>query len=178
MFMRGVRKIQASMTGRRPIPTRRLRWILRWVFGILNGLPGRRFRTNVALRFFRYAEQISIYAYQMVHDKIPRRDSLLHQIWGCHAMDESRHLAFDAMILERNRPCWAWAWIPHLLAALCSTLLSLSLNANEVWAARQLGLRVSLWQLPWLMRRTKAPFKRRVFGLLARAIMGQEAAAR
>jgi hypothetical protein len=36
-------------------------------------------------------------------------------------------------------------------------------------------LRLRLWQLPGLMRRTKAPFKRRVFRLLTQTAAGHEA---
>ena len=51
-------------------------------------------------------------------------------------------------------------------AHCCSGLLSLLINANEVWAARQLGVRVGYWQLPWLLAKTQAPFKRQAFRLL------------
>ena len=78
------------------------------------------------------------------------------------------------MVLERNRLPRLLAWVPRLLAIPCCVWLSLLLNANEVWIARQLGVQVRLWQLPRLMRRTTAPFKRRVFGLLAKTILGRE----
>jgi hypothetical protein len=116
---------------------------------------------------------VTIYAYQMVQSRIPRRESLIHQVWAFHALDEARHLAFDAHVLERNRLPRPIAWLPRLLAAPWCVVLSLLLNANEIWMARRLGLRVTLWQLPGLMRRTQAPFKRRVFALLARTLRGQ-----
>ena len=53
------------------------------------------------------------------------------------------------------------------MAAPCCVWLSLTLNANEIWIGRQLGLPLRGWHLPRLMRRTQAPFKRRVFGLLS-----------
>jgi hypothetical protein len=79
------------------------------------------------------------------------------------------------MILEQNRLPGPLAWIPRLIAAPVCIALSLLLNANEVWIARQLGLRLRLWQLPALMRHTKAPFKRRVFGLLTKTALGRTA---
>ena len=59
---------------------------------------------------------------------------------------------------------------PRVLAVPCCVWLSLLLNANELWVARRLGVPVRLTQLPGLMRRTTAPFKRRVFALLAQTL--------
>jgi hypothetical protein len=136
------------------------------VFRFLGLLPGRKLRTTLAFTILRFAEQVTIYAHQAVQSRLPRRESLVAQVWAFHALDESRHLAFDALILERNRLPRALAWLPLALAVPCCLLLSLCLNANELWIARQLGVRVHLGHLPGLMRRTQAPFKRRVFGLL------------
>jgi hypothetical protein len=44
---------------------------------------------------------------------------------------------------------------------------SLLLNLNEIWAARSLGIRVGYHELPKLMYRTTAPFKRKVFKSLS-----------
>jgi hypothetical protein len=74
------------------------------------------------------------------------------------------------MILERNRLPRVLAWLPLAAAVPCCLLLSLCLNANELWIARRLGVSLGLWQLPMLMRRTTAPFKRRVFDLLRKTL--------
>jgi hypothetical protein len=123
---------------------------------------------------FRFAEEVTIYANRMVEKTIARRESLVRQVWSYHAVDETRHLAFDALILERTRLRPPFTRLPVLLALPFALLLSLMLNANEVWIARQVGVPVRIWQLPSLMRRTTAPFKRQVFGLLGRTIRGRE----
>lgn len=166
LFTRAVGVIQAGVTGYPPLPTRSVDRLLRGVFRFLGLLPGRKLRTTMAFTILRFAEQVTIYAHQAVQSRLPRRESLVAQVWAFHALDESRHLAFDALILERNRLPRALAWLPLVLAVPCCLLLSLCLNANELWIARQLGVRVHLGHLPGLMRRTRAPFKRRVFGLL------------
>jgi len=173
MFWRAVRQIQSSVPRLRPLPTRGLRWTFRWIFRFLKTVPGDRLRNSVSFTFFRYAEQATIYAQQMVQSKIPRQESLIHRIWTYHARDEARHLAFDGFILAQNRLPRPLAWLPGVLAAPCCVALSVALNANEVWIARQLGLRVHLWELPGLMRRTTAPFKRRVFRSLAELLRGE-----
>lgn len=173
MFLRTVRQIQSSMPGARPLPTRGVRWTLRWIFRLLKAIPGGRLRRSVCFTFFGFAEQVTIYAQRMVQSKIPRQESLIHQIWSCHARDEARHLAFDSFILSQSRLPGPVAWFARALAALCGGALSILLNANEVWIAQQLGLRLHLWELPALMRRTTAPFKRRVFASLAELLLGE-----
>jgi len=168
MFMRAAEKIQSSMPGFRPLPTRGLDWILRWLFRLLNAIPGKRLRSSITFTFFRFGELVTLYAHKTVQSTIQRKESLISQVWAYHALDESRHLVFDAMVLERNKLSRPLAWIPPLIASPCSALVSLSINANEIWAARQLGIRVHRWQLPLLMRRTQATFKRRVFSLWSR----------
>jgi hypothetical protein len=177
MFTEAVRQIQATMPGAPPLPTKALDRMLRSLFFMANALPGRKLRSTMTFTILRFAEQVTIYAHQTAQGQIPRRESLINQVWAFHALDESRHLAFDAMILERNRLPGPLAWIPRLIAAPVCIALSLLLNGNEVWIARQLGLRLHLWQLPGLMRRTKAPFKRRIFGLLKETAMGRETGA-
>jgi predicted metal-dependent hydrolase len=176
MFLRAVAQIQATLPGLPPLPTEGLDRSLRWLFRLLNAIPGEKLRSTMTFTILRFAERVTLYAHQMVHSKIPRRQSLIHQVWAFHALDEARHVAFDAMILERNRLWRPLAWIPAVLAVPCCVGLSLMLNANEVWIARQLGVPVRLRQLPGLMRRTTAPFKRRVFDLLAKTIKGHDAA--
>jgi hypothetical protein len=169
MFLRAVAKIHATMPGTRPLPVAGIDRTLRWLFRLLGAVPSRRLRCTLTFTIFRFAERISIQAHQMVQSKILRRESLINQVWAYHALDEARHVAFDTLILQRNRLWRPLAWLPGGLGVPCCVWLSLLLNANEVWIARQLGVRVSLHQLPGLMRRTKAPFKRRVFELLAEA---------
>jgi len=177
MFARAIAKIGATMPRRKPLPARPARLLLRWTFRLLNSFPSQRVRVGVTFAFLRYAEQISIYAHQAVQSKIGRKESFIRQVWACHALDESRHLVFDSMILERHRLARPLGWIPRYLAVFFAALLSLLLNANEIWAYRQAGAPVHLWQLPGLMWRTEASFKRRVFGLLAAMARGRTIAA-
>jgi para-aminobenzoate N-oxygenase AurF len=174
MFIKAVAAIQATMPGTRILPTRGVDAAIRWLFRFAGLLPGRKLRSSFTFTIFRFAEQVTMYAAQMVQNRIARRASLVNLIWSFHAQDEARHLAFDSMILERNRLPGPLAALPRLLAAPCCVVLSLLLNANEIWIARQLGVRVRLWQLPRLVRRTRAPFKRRVFGLLAKTLRGDD----
>jgi hypothetical protein len=175
MFTRAVKAIHATMPGSPPLPTRGIDRALRWLFRLTGCIPNRKLRSTMTFTVVRFAEQVTIYAHQMVQSRIPRRESFVNQIWAFHALDEARHLAFDAMVLERNRLWKPLAWIPLALAAPYVLSLSLMLNANEIWIARRLGAKVRLWQLPSLMRRTQAPFKRRVFGLLTRTVRGAAA---
>jgi predicted metal-dependent hydrolase len=171
MFQRAVAQIQASMPASPLLPTQGLDRTLRWLFRTLNAIPNQKLRSTMTFTIFRFAERVTIFANQMVQSKIPRRGSLINQVWAYHALDEARHVAFDAMVLERNRLWRPLRWIPRALAIPCCVWLSMLLNANEVWIARQLGMRVRLWHLPGLMKRTKAPFKRRVFDLLASTVL-------
>ncbi len=166
MFMRAIDKLEATMANRKPLPRFAADFVMRWLFRLFHLVPGRRLRSTLTFTMFRFAEQITIFANQVVQSKIGRSESLVRQVWSFHALEEARHLAFDGMIIQRNRLPWPIAWLPRALATPCCVLLSLLLNSNEIWAARQLGVRVRYWQLPWLMARTEAPFKRRVFGLL------------
>ena len=173
MFRRAAQQIQATMPDCKPLPIRPLDRILRWIFRLLNSLPGKKLRSNVTFTFFRFGELVTLYANQMVKSRIRRKESLIRQVWAYHALDESRHLAFDTMILERTKLRAPLSYAPLLLAVPCSALVSFLINANEIWAARQLGLPTRLWQLPGLMRRTKAPFKRRVFSLWTKSASRQ-----
>jgi hypothetical protein len=170
MFLRAAERLSAGLGGLPPLPTRGLDRAARWLFAAVGWLPGRRLRAALAFTFFRFTEQLTMYIHQTVQECLPRRDSLAAQVWALHARDEARHLAFDALVLERNRLGPPLHWLPTALAAPACAGLALLMNANEVWAARQLGLKLSLWQVPALMRRTRAPFKRRAFGLLAAAL--------
>ncbi|MCA1595108.1 MAG: diiron oxygenase [Chloroflexi bacterium] len=176
MFERAIRKIQAASPQSRPLPRLGLDLSLRLLFALTNAIPFQKLRTTLTFTILRFAEQVSIYACQTTQELIPRRESFISQVWSFHAMDESRHLAFDAMILEKNRLQPPFTRLPILFAVPCCILLSVLLNANEIWIARMLGLRIGLVDLPSLMRSTTAPFKRRVFGLLVRTLRGDESA--
>ena len=177
MFTRAVEVIHATMGGAEMLPVWRIDWLLRWLFFGLHCLPGRKLRCNLTFLMFRFAEQVTIIASTTARGHLGRAECFVRQIWRYHALDEARHLAFDDMVLEQNRLWWPVAWLPGLLVAPSCVLMSLALNANEIWAARRLGVPVRLWHLPWLMRRTTAPFKRRVFKLLGGLLRLQPAAA-
>lgn len=177
MFRRAVAQIQAAMPGAAPLPTAGVERALSLIFGLHCWLPTQRMRSTYAFTVLRFAEQITIYANEMARARLPRREGLVQQVWAFHALDESRHLVFDGMVIERNRLPWPFAWIPKCLAGAACVFLSLLLNANELWAARQQGLRLHWWHLPGLMRRTQAPFKRRAFALITRTLWGEEASA-
>jgi hypothetical protein len=166
MFDRAVRHIHAGMAGLPPLPTRGLERTLTWLFGLISCLPGRKLRANLTFTFFRFAEQVTICIHQMVQSKAPRCGGFVNQVWAFHALDEARHLAFDDLMLERSRLRWPVSEFARSVSLLACALLAFHVNANEVWAARQLGLSVRWGHLPGLLRRTKAPFKHRVFGLL------------
>jgi hypothetical protein len=174
MFRRAVETIQATMPGSAPLPSAPVDRALRWMFRLVRLLPSRRLRTGLTFTILRFVERVTIHAHQMVQSRVPRREGLVNQVWAFHALDEARHVAFDNLILERNRLWGPLAWLNRTLAASGCVTLSLLLNANEVWIGRQLNLDVSLRRLPWLMRRTKAPFKRRMFSLLAALASGKE----
>jgi hypothetical protein len=174
MFQRAVAQLHAAMPEMPPLPSRAVNRAVRRVFALGRCYPSRKMRSTHAFLILRFVEQVTIYANQMTQARLPRRGGLVQQVWAFHALDESRHLQFDQMIIELNRqPAWLDR-VQRAVAAACCVLLSLLLNANELWAARRLGLRLRWWHLPRLMRRTRAPFKRRAFALIGRALRGQE----
>lgn len=174
MFMRAIARIHASMPGKPPLPSFGVDRILRVIFAAVSLVPWPRLRTSVTVTLFRFAEQVTMFANQVAHSRIERRDSLVNRVWGYHALDEARHLAFDDLVLEHHGLRRRWRWLTGALAAPLCILMSLMLNRNELWAARQLGLRIPLWRLPSLMRRTQATFKRRVFALLGQTLRGTQ----
>jgi predicted metal-dependent hydrolase len=99
MFQKAVAQIQASMPGSPPLPTQGLDRTLRWLFRILNCIPNQKLRSTMTFTIFRFAERVTIFANQMVQSKIPRRAGLINQVWAYHALDEARHVAFDAVVL-------------------------------------------------------------------------------
>jgi hypothetical protein len=172
MFQKAAVAIEASMPGARPLPVRRADLLLRWIFRLAGLVPGRKLRFSVFLSFFRFAEQVTLHAHRMVRRTLPREKSLVAQVWARHARDEARHVVFDALVLERCRLPGALARLARRMAAPCGVLLSMALNANEIWIARELGLPVRLHHLPRLVRSTQAPFKRQVFDLLRELARG------
>ena len=172
MFTRALEQIQAGMPDLPRLPARGMDRAMRFLFLGVRTLPSSRMRANLAFTFFRFAEQLTIYIHQMVQRQVPRPNGFVNQIWSYHALDEARHLVFDQMMLERNRLPPGLAWLPRVMGATCALFLALLINRNELWIARQVGIRVRLWDLPRLMRSTRAPLKRRVFGLLAQMLRG------
>jgi len=173
MFTRAIAKLQNEMPGWPPLPAAALDRAMRCLFFAIKLLPSSRLRANLAFTFFGFAEQLTLYIQQMVQRQIPRRDGFVNQIWSYHALDEARHLVFDRMMIERNRMPWWLVWLPRLLSGGCCGLLALLVNRNEIWIARQVGVRVRWWHLPRLLRTTEAPFKRRVFALLGQVLRGR-----
>jgi hypothetical protein len=159
------------------LPAWRIDFAMRLLFGGIALTPGRRLRANLTFRFFQFAEQLSIYAHQAVQRTIPREHGLINQVWAYHAIDEARHLAFDKMMLERNRLRAPLSWLAVGVSASCSGLLAIVANSNEIWAARQLGVKVRIWHLPRLLRGTTAPFKLRIQQFLRSMLRGEEVAA-
>jgi hypothetical protein len=162
MFTRAVAQIEAAMGDVPRLPAWRIDFAMRTLFACIAFTPGRRLRANLTFRFFQFAEQLSIFVHQAVQRTIPRDSGLINQIWAYHAIDEARHLAFDRMMLQRNRLRAPVSWLATGVTALCCALLAIVANANEVWAARKLGVKVRLWHLPRLLRSTTAPFKLRI----------------
>jgi hypothetical protein len=173
LFRRAAAKILDSMPGAPPIPTRAIDRSLRQLFGTLGFVPFRRLRITLTFTLFQFAERVTIQAHRMVSERIGRREGFVNQVWAFHVLDEARHVAFDNLVLERNRLPWGTRWLTRAIAGLLGVWLSLLLNANEVWIGRQVGIPARLWMLPRLMRGTQAAFKHRVFGLLKAALAGR-----
>ncbi len=166
MFMRAIALIHGTMGELPPLPTRKIHVLMRLVFALLSVMPSRRLKVSLCATLFRFAEQVTMFANQVARQTVGRKESLVVQVWSFHALDEARHLAFDDLILEHFGLKGRWRWLLGLISLPLCIVLSLSIHANELWAARRLGLRVRLWSLPRLMKSTTAMFKRRVFSLL------------
>ena len=177
MFSRAGGQIEQSMGNVPALPVWRIDLVMRVLFGCIAMTPGRRLRANLTFRFFQFAEQLSIYVHQAVQRTIPRETGLISQVWALHAIDESRHLAFDRLMLERYKLRAPLSWMATGVTAVCCVVLALVANSNEVWAARRLGVKVRLWHLPVLLRSTTAPFKLRIQQLLKEILRGGSVAA-
>jgi hypothetical protein len=172
MFTRAVSQLEASMIDMPTMPLWRIDWSMRTLFTCLSFVPGRRFRANLTFRFFQFAEQLSIFVHQAVQKTVRRESGLINQVWSYHAIDEARHLAFDRMMLERNRLPWLLDRMATALTAICCVGLAFIANANEVWSAQRLGVKVRVWHLPALLRTTTAPFKQRIQRYLRTILKG------
>ena len=172
MFTRAVDQIEAAMPGAPKLPYWRIDWSMWLLFVLVSWLPGRKLRANLTFRFFQFAEQLSIFVHHSVQTTIPRKGGLINQVWSYHAIDEARHLAFDRMMLERNQLWPPFSWFATALTASCCVMLAVIANANEIWAARQLGAKVRLWNLPGLLKATTAPFKRKIQTYLQSTLKG------
>jgi hypothetical protein len=168
MFTRAVARLEAEMPARRRLPRRHIELFYRIAFGLLARLPSRRLRASAGFLVLEFAEEVSIVAHSVSSRTVLRKESFAPRIWALHAIDEARHLRFDGFVRARCRlPAGALLAV-KLAAAGLAVLSSALLNANDVWAARQVGAPVSLWHLPMLLRSTTAPFKRGVFATLGR----------
>lgn len=172
MFMRAIGAIRATMPDLPALPMRVLDRTFRVVFAALGLVPHQRFRLALSFTLFRWAERVTMDAHQVASRAIPRPESLIPQVWRYHAIDEARHIRFDGMIIERCSGSPLAARAVTLIVAAIALTMSFLLNANEIWAARQLGLPLHVFHLPSLMRRTQAPFKRKVFARLTEELLG------
>ncbi|MCC7384877.1 MAG: diiron oxygenase [Deltaproteobacteria bacterium] len=176
MFMRAIAAIRATMPDLPPLPMRVLDRTFRVVFAALSLVPHQRFRLALSFTLFRWAERVTMDAHQVASRAIPRPESLIPQVWRYHAIDEARHIRFDGMMIERCSGSPLAARAVTLIVAAIALTMSFLLNANEIWAARQLGLPLHVFHLPGLMRRTQAPFKRKVFARLTEELLGGRSA--
>jgi hypothetical protein len=172
MFTRAIQQIQETLPDLPRLPARRIESSMRFLFTFIDLLPGNKLRANLAFRFFQFAEQLTLFINQAVQREIPRREGFINQIWSYHALDEARHLAFDRMMLQRNRLIRPLAWLTTAASGFCCVLLAALVNSNEIWAAQQLGVPVRLRHMPQLLRSTQAPLKRRIFLYLRAMLSG------
>jgi len=168
MFMRAVARLESAMPERPKLPRRHVQLFFRSAFALIALLPFRRLRISTGFLLMEFAEEISIVAHTVSARTVSRKESFAPRVWALHALDEARHLRFDAFIRRRYRPPRLLGLFVKVLAVPLVVFSSALLNANDVWAARQVGARVGLWHLPLLVVKTTAPFKRSVFSSVAR----------
>jgi hypothetical protein len=166
LFTRAVSRLTETDPGLRPLPTRAIRIYFATVLGLLRWMPSRRLRHGMFFFLLHFLEEITLQANRMTKHVIKRRESLVLKVWELHAIDEARHVAFDNLMMRNARLPGALARLPGWLTFPLCIGASTLLNMNEIWAAREIGIRVGYHELPMLMKRTTAPFKRKVFGLL------------
>jgi len=168
MFLRAVARIRESDPELHEMPSRPLRVYLAIVLFMLRCVPSRRLRHGMFFFLLRFIEEVTLQANMMTRRVISRDDSLVRRVWELHAIDEARHVAFDDLMMRNARRRGMPGRLPDWLAIPLCVGASLIINFNEIWAARKIGIRVGYHELPILMKRTTAPFKRKVFGSLVR----------
>lgn len=166
LFARAIARILESEPALRPLPSRPIKVYLKAVLFLLRLVPFRRMRHGMFFVLLRFIEEITLQANNVTKRTIERDDSLVLRVWELHALDEARHVAFDDMMLRNARLPGVFERVPVWLTMPLCVGASLLLNLNEIWAARTLGVRVGYHELPMLMKRTTAPFKRKVFSIL------------
>ncbi len=122
------------------------------------------------------AEQVSVHAHGVAKDAVPRRDSFVPRVWALHAIDEGRHLQFDRLLLAKLALSPLLRTAARLIAVPFCAMATLAVHRNEAWAARQLGVRVRLWDLLRLLRAPVSPFKQRVVALMREVALRPRAA--
>jgi hypothetical protein len=125
---------------------------------------------------FQFAEQVSVHAHGVAKDAVPRRDSFVPRVWALHAIDEGRHLQFDRLLLAKLALSPLLRTAARLIAVPFCAMATLAVHRNEAWAARQLGVRVRLWDLLRLLRAPVSPFKQRVVALMREVALRPRAA--
>lgn len=166
LFTRATARILAADPSLRPVPSRPFRIYLSVVLFMLRYIPSRRMRHGMFFFLLHFVEETTLQANNMTRRIIARADSLVVRVWELHAIDESRHVAFDKLMMRNARLPGVMGRIPVWLTMPLCIGASLLINLNEIWAARKLGVRVGYHELPMLMKRTTAPFKRKVFRAL------------
>jgi hypothetical protein len=169
LFTRTIEATYAHHSHLKRLPEKHWHLFFRITLAMLRLIPFLRLRMLVSFIFFLFAEDITMQAYTVSRKAIARRESLIPLVWEKHAVDEARHVAFDKIMLKHIDAGVVLRSMGLAIALPICIVTSLLLNANEVWAARQLGIRVGYRALPRLMRGTTADFKKRVFKLLSQA---------
>jgi hypothetical protein len=177
LFTRAIARILETHPELRPLPSRPFKIYLTIVLLLLRWMPSRPMRHGMFFFLLRFIEEITLQANFTTKHTITRDDSLVLRVWELHAVDEARHVAFDDLMMRKARLPGILGRIPAWLTMPLCIGASLLVNLNEVWAARQLGVRVGYHELPTLMKKTKAPFKRRVFRALFDGLRSSEGAA-
>jgi len=163
LFSRAIARIHELNPSLRPMPERPFKIYFRVVLTLLRYMPFRRLRHGMFFYLLHFVEQITLYANNVTAKTVARNDSLVRKVWEMHAIDEARHVAFDDMMMRNAGSKGILGKLPKWLVLPFCVGASLLLNLNEIWAARNLGVRVSYLELPKLVRQTTAPFKRKVF---------------
>jgi len=166
LFTRTIARILESDPALHALPDRPFRIYFSVVLFLLHCVPFRRLRHGMFFFLLRFIEEITLQANNMTKRTIPRSDSLVLKVWQLHAIDEARHVVFDDLMMRKAQLSGVLGRLPAWFAMPLCIGASLLINANEIWAARRLGVHVGYHELPMLMKRTTAPFKRKVFTTL------------